>query len=111
MRCSVAIAPAVGRAGIDKSGANLAGLLRISVGLKFSRSHHGIEILCVKYLNNIVEQDHQFIKKITRPTLGLKAFHSAAATLAGIEVAQMIRKQQFQTNHTSPFKQFPSLAA
>ena len=96
---------------IDKSGANLAGLLRINVGLKFSRANQQIEILRVKYLNNIVEQDHRFIKKIARPALGFKAFHSAAATLAGIEVAHMIRKQQFQLNHTSPFKQFASLAA
>ncbi len=46
---------------IDKNGANLAGLLRINVGLKFSRTKQRIEILCVKYLNNIVEQDHRFI--------------------------------------------------
>ncbi len=78
---------------IDKSGVNLAGLLWINVGLKFSRSHHRIEILRVKYLNNIVEQDHRFIKKITHPTLAFKAFHSATATLAGIEVAHMIRKK------------------
>ena len=96
---------------IDKSGANLTGLLRISVGLKLSRTKQRIEILRVKYLNNIVEQDHRFIKKITRPTLGFKVFHSAAATLAGIEVAHMIRKKQLQSNHTSPFKQFASLAA
>ncbi len=96
---------------IDKSGANLAGLLRINVGLKFSRANQQIEILRVKYLYNIIEQDHRFIKRITRPTLGFKAFHSAATTLAGIEVAHMIRKQQFQNNHASPFKQFASLAA
>ena len=96
---------------IDKSGANLAGLQRINVGLKFSQTRRPIEILRVKYLNNIVEQDHRFIKKITRSTLGFKAFHSAAATLAGIEVAHMIRKKQFQSNHISPFKQFASLAA
>jgi putative transposase len=60
---------------IDKSSANLAGLLRINIGLKFSRFHHRIKILRVKYLNNIGEQDHRFIKKITRPTLGFKAFH------------------------------------
>jgi len=95
---------------IDKSGANLAGLQCINVGLTFSRTKQRIEILRVKYLTNIGEQDHRFIKKITRPTLGFKAFHSAAATLAGIEVAHMIRKQQFQTNYTSPFKQFASLA-
>jgi putative transposase len=96
---------------IDKSGANLAGLQRINVGLKFSQTKQRVEILRVKYLNNIVEQDHRFIKNITRPALGFKAFHSAAATLAGIEVAHMVRKKQFQTNHTSPFKQFASLAA
>ena len=50
----------------------------------------------VKYLNNILEQDHRFIKRITAPMLGFKAFHSAAATVAGIEAAHMIRKgQQF----------------
>ena len=98
------------RIAIDKLGANLAGLLRINVGHKLSRSHYRTEILRVKYLNNIVEHPSWgllrihlpvkgFIKKITRPTLGFKAFHSAAATLAGIEVAHMIRKKQIQTNH------------
>ena len=96
---------------IDKSGANLAGLERLNIGLKFSWTKQRIEILRVKYLNNIAEQDHRFIKKITRPTLGFKTFHSVVATLAGIEVAHMIRKKQFQTSHTSPFKQFASLAA
>jgi len=96
---------------IDKSGANLAGLLRINVGLKFSQTHRPIKILRVKYLNNIIEQDHRFIKKITRPTRGFKAFHSAAATLAGMEVTHMIRKKQIPTNHASPFESFASLAA
>jgi putative transposase len=44
--------------------------------------------------NNIVEQDHRFIKKITKPMMGFKAFHSAQATIAGIETAHMIRKGQ-----------------
>lgn len=96
---------------IDKSGANLTGLHTINLGLKFSRSDQVIEILRVKYLNNIVEQDHRFIKKLIRPKLGFKAFHSAAATLAGVEVAHMIRKRQLPSNHTSPFEQFASLAA
>jgi len=109
---------------IDKSGANLEGLFRINVELKFLRTHDRIDILRVKYLNNIIEhpsrrmqaftcrsRNHRFIKKITRPTLGFKAFHSAAATLAGIEVAHMIQKKQLQSSHMSPFKQFESLAA
>jgi putative transposase len=32
-----------------------------------------------------VEQDHHFIKKITHPMIGFKAFHSASATLAGMK--------------------------
>jgi putative transposase len=47
-------------------------------------------------LNNIIEQDHRFIKKITKPMMGFKAFHSAQATIAGIETAHMIRKGQFR---------------
>jgi putative transposase len=43
-----------------------------------------IDICQVKYLNNIIEQDHRFIKKITKPMMGFKAFHSAQATIAGI---------------------------
>lgn len=59
---------------IDKSGANLAGPQGIYVGLKLSRTHQPIEKLRVNYLNNILEQDRRFIKKITRPTLAFKAF-------------------------------------
>jgi len=51
-----------------------------------------MEIRQVKYLNNIVEQDHRFIKKRTRPTLGFKNFYSAAATITGIENIRMIQK-------------------
>ncbi|MGR3660845.1 MAG: IS6 family transposase, partial [Paracoccaceae bacterium] len=35
----------------------------------------------------------------------------AVATISDIEVAHMIRKQQFQSNYTSPFEQFANLAA
>jgi len=95
---------------IDKSGANLAGLQSINVILKFTGVGRIIGIVQCKYLNNIVEQDHRFIKKITRPMLGFKAFHSAAATLAGIETAHMIRKGQLGQQGTSAFKQFAALA-
>jgi putative transposase len=43
-----------------------------------------IEIFQVKYLNNVVEQDHRCIKKITKPMMGFNAFHSAKATIDGI---------------------------
>jgi putative transposase len=53
-----------------------------------------IEIGQVKYLNNIVEQDHRAIKRLVRPMPGFKSLRSAAATLAGIELMHMIRKGQ-----------------
>ncbi|MCZ8511629.1 IS6 family transposase [Paenibacillus filicis] len=53
-----------------------------------------------KYLNNIVEQDHRFIKKITNPMLGFKSFLTADKTLKGIECMHMIRKGQAECNHS-----------
>ncbi len=96
---------------IDKSGANLAGLHATNVILKFTGTGAIIKNMQVKYLNNILEQDHRFIKRITAPMLGFKAFHSAAATIAGIEAAHMIRKGQFGPNGLSAFQQFAALAA
>ncbi len=96
---------------IDKSGANLAGLMAVNVILKLTGTGHLVTIRQVKYLNNILEQDHRFIKRIIRPMLGFKGFHSAAATLAGIEAAHMIRKDQLGQTGVAPFKQFAALAA
>lgn len=48
----------------------------------------------VKYLNNIVEQDHRFIKKRVRAMLGFKSFRTARCILHGIEAMHMIRKEQ-----------------
>nr|WP_254656503.1 IS6 family transposase [Roseovarius sp. 217] len=90
------------RVAIDKSGANLAGLMAVNVILKFTGMGRLVTIRQVKYLNNILEQDHRFIKRITAPITGFKAIHSAAATIAGIEVAHMIRKDQFAANGTTP---------
>ena len=52
------------------------------------------ELRQVKYLNNMVEQDHRNIKRITRPMMGFKSFNSARRTLRGIEAMSMIRKGQ-----------------
>lgn len=84
-----------GKVVIDKSGANLAGLQNINWLLLLHGWFWLIEICQVKYLNNMIEQDHRFIKKLTRPMKGFKSFQSASATLDGIEVAHMIRKHQF----------------
>lgn len=68
-----------------------------------------VELVRIKYLNNIVEQDHRAIKRRIRPMLGFKSFTSAASALAGIELADMIRKGQF-TPGLCPFRQFAELA-
>lgn len=100
---------------MDKSGANKAGMdtlnryfaLLFLLGGLFLQ----IEIRQIKYLNNIVEQDHRFIKKITKPMKGFKAFHSAEATLAGIELHHMLRKGQHnQSANMAVFEQFYDLA-
>ncbi len=50
----------------------------------------------VKYLNNLVEQDHRLIKKITNAGLGYKSFHTAWRTIRGIEIMRMIYKGQVE---------------
>ena len=59
---------------------------------------HGttITIRQVKYLNNVVEQDHRSVKRVTRPMLGFKAFDAAQHTLAGIELMHMLWKGQLE---------------
>jgi putative transposase len=95
---------------IDKKGANNAGLENINILIFLAGLLGFIDILKVKHLNNIVEQDHRFIKKITKPMMGFKVFHSANATLAGIETAHMIRKGQFANNQLPAHQQLMALA-
>ena len=59
-----------------------------------------------KYLNNIVEQDHRFIKRFIRPMLGFKSFRCARIVLTGIETMHQIRKGQLR----NPRGQTPSAA-
>jgi len=54
----------------------------------------GIQIRQVRYLNNIVEQDHRFIKKRVRSMLGFKSYETATSILSGIEVIHMVKKGQ-----------------
>ena len=49
-----------------------------------------------KYLNNIVEQDHRFIKRLVNPGLGFFNFNTARRTIGGYEVTNMIRKGQVE---------------
>ena len=74
---------------IDGSAANEA-------AIKSYNEEHGttIAIRKIKYLNNIVEQDHRGVKRVTRPMLGFKSFDAAQGTLVGIELMHMIKKKQ-----------------
>ncbi|SCZ86814.1 DDE-type integrase/transposase/recombinase [Nitrosomonas mobilis] len=74
---------------MDKSGTNKAAIDEI-----IKNNDTSIVVRQVKYLNNIVEQDHRAVKRITKPMLGFKSFQSAKNILAGIELAHMIRKGQ-----------------
>ena len=74
---------------IDGSAANEA-------AIKSYNEAHGtaIAIRKIKYLNNIVEQDHRAVKRVTRPMLGFKSFDAAQGTLVGVELMHMIKKKQ-----------------
>ncbi len=53
-----------------------------------------VELRQVKYLNNLIEQDHRFIKRLVKPGMGFFSFETAWRTLQGYEVMNMVRKGQ-----------------
>ena len=90
---------------IDRSGANLAALDALNAEREMP-----IRIRQVKYLNNIVKQDHRAIKRIIRPMMGFKDFCCTRIILSGIELMHMIRKGQTSGDTTrSVAVQFYSL--
>lgn len=95
---------------IDKSGSNISALKATNKTLSKDKQ---IEVRQVKYLNNIVEQDHRFIKKRTKPMLGFKSFRSAKITITGIENIRIIQKGQIIESNTnlSTFENFKMLMA
>ena len=95
---------------IDKSGSNISALKAANKRLPKDQQ---IEVRQVKYLNNIVEQDHRFIKKRTKLTLGFKSFRSAKITITGIENIRIIQKGQIikSNNNLSTFENFKMLMA
>lgn len=95
---------------IDKSGSNISALNAANQDLPAGQK---IEVRQIKYLNNIIEQDHRFIKKRTKPMLGFKSFHSATKTITGIENIRMIQKGQItgSNDYVSVFENFVTLMA
>jgi transposase-like protein len=53
---------------------------------------HDWKLRRVKYLNNVIEQDHRRVKQRIYPMLGFKNFGSAAVTISGIELLQKLKK-------------------
>ena len=94
---------------IDKSGSNTAAIMH------YNKIHKtAIAIRHSKYLNNIVEQDHRAVKRLTRPMLGFKSFWAAWCTIAGMEVMHAVRKGQLIATanlRLTSAEQFYSLAA
>jgi len=98
------------RLSLDGSEANEA-------AIKSYNEEHATTIVIrqVKYLHNIVEQDHRAVKRVTRPMLGFKSFEAAQSTLTGIERMHMIKKRQRVaeegTEGLTAAEQFYALAA
>ncbi len=61
----------------------------------------GVEVRTSRYLNNLIEQDHRRVKQRYYPMLGFKRIANAAVTLSGIELAQKIRKGQYDISSIS----------
>ena len=76
---------------VDKNAAYPIAIDELKNEKKLSKN---VEIRQVKYLNNIVEQDHRSIKRIIAPMLGFQSFRSASKTLKGIEAMNMVKKGQ-----------------
>jgi putative transposase len=93
---------------IDGSEANAAAIRG------YNKAHGtAISIRQVRYLNNVVEQDHRSVKRVTRPMLGFKSFDAAQCTLTGIELMHMLRKGQLEgaEQGLTPAARFYALAA
>jgi putative transposase len=97
-----------GKITIDKSGANTAAIMS-----RQADSGLPIEMRRSWYLDNLVEQDHRTVKRITRPMPGFKSFRCARILVPGIEVMHMTRKGplgEIKDPASSATSQFYSLA-
>jgi len=62
--------------------------------LRFMILHNFRYTAQIKYLNNIVEQDHRSVKLIIFPMLGFQSFRSANKTLKRIEAMNLVKKDK-----------------
>src|SRR5918997_351427 len=83
---------------IDGSQTNREAILSCDTADQLeNRSGRDLKPICIRqsaYLNNRIEQDHRAVKRRVRSMLGFKSADSARVLLGGIELIQMMRKQQ-----------------
>ncbi len=103
---------------IDGSQTNREAILSCDTADRLrDRSRRCMKPICIRqsaYLNNRIEQDHRAIKRRVRPMLGFQSVASARAVLGGIEMIDMMRKQQAKyacKRRPSLAEQFELLAA
>ncbi|PSW91415.1 DDE-type integrase/transposase/recombinase, partial [Photobacterium iliopiscarium] len=98
---------------IDKSGANAQALHNMNVKLWLSVVFmlNLIEVVNVKYLNNIVEQSHRPIKQKMVQALSWKSVEGATATMSGQEVWTQIKRGQIGDVSLPIWERFYALAA
>jgi putative transposase len=93
---------------LDKSGSNTAAIRSFNVDACVD-----VELRQSKHLNNIVEQDHRAVKRITSAMLGFKSLWSAQKLIAGIETMHRVKTGKLHCPSGQPMSaadQFDSLA-
>lgn len=91
---------------IDKSGANLAAINDYN-----HENNTRVKIRQCKYLNNMAEQDHRFIKRKMKQAMGFETFSNATKTISGLELWRMLKKGQKKWGGSmSPCASFYALA-
>ena len=78
---------------VDKNAAYPVAMERLKADETIAKE---TELRQIKYLNNVIEQDHRNTKRIVKPMMGFKSFNSARRTLSGIEAMNTIRKGQIK---------------
>jgi len=76
---------------VDKNAAYPKAIDELKEKKKLSKR---VELQQNKYLNNRVEQDHRFIKRLVKPGMGFGSFNTARRTIKGYEIMNMLRKGQ-----------------
>lgn len=80
---------------VDKNPAYIKAVTALKIEKKINENTF---LRRIKYLNNIIEQDHRLIKKKVKYMLGFKSLKSAKKTLLGIEAIHIIKKGQIKNS-------------